>query len=322
MTPNKSSSWLSLVTKITVMMTVILLSAGALVTSTGSGLAVPDWPLSYGQFFPPMIGGILYEHGHRLIAGAVAILAVIQAACIWKFEERTQVKRLALFSVIVVLSQATLGGLTVLLRLPPSVSVSHACLAQIFFSTVCVIALLTSQYWRNFKASKEVASDHVLQWAVLVLPVAFFIQLLMGATMRHTGAGLAIPDFPRSFGQWVPPTFTQPILIHFGHRVGALTMVVLVSLVVMRIYRKHSLKLDLIGAAGLLSAFVAMQIMMGAIIIWLRKPVPLTTAHLVVGASCLATSVVLAVLVKRNAYEFRADSTLRASKINSGVLAP
>lgn len=321
MTPNKSSSWLSLLTKITVGATVVLLSAGALVTSTGSGLAVPDWPLSYGQFFPPMIGGILYEHGHRLIAGAVALLAVVQAILIWKFERRTAVRRLALFSVVVVLSQATLGGLTVLLRLPHSVSVSHACLAQIFFSTVCVIALMMSKHWSFFKSSEDIANDSFLQTAVTILPFAFFIQLLFGATMRHTGAGLAIPDFPRSFGQWVPPTFTQPILIHFCHRVGALTMVVWVAVVVGRIYRRHSLKLDLVGIGGLLSAFVAMQIMMGAVIIWLRKPVPFTTAHLVVGACCLGTSVVLAVLVKRHAVELKPHAEPKAANLNSGVLA-
>jgi len=321
MITNQTNPWLSLLTKVTVAMTVILLSAGALVTSTGSGLAVPDWPLSYGQFFPPMIGGILYEHGHRLIAGAVAMLAVIQAILIWKFESRTTVKKLALFSVVVVLSQATLGGLTVLLRLPHSVSVSHACLAQIFFSTVCVIALMMSKHWRDLKLSRDVASDAFLQAAVFVLPIAFFVQLLFGATMRHTGAGLAIPDFPRSFGYWVPPVFTPSILIHFCHRVGALTMVVLVGVVVTRIYRKHTLKLDLIGFAGLLSAFVALQIMMGAVIIWLRKPVPITSAHLVVGACCLATSVVLAVLVKRHAFELHQSEQLRGDLQKTGVTA-
>ncbi len=315
MVPNKNISWLSHLTKVTVFLTLILLSAGALVTSTGSGLAVPDWPLSYGQFFPPMIGGILYEHGHRLIAGAVAWVTVIQAFLIWKFESRTTVKRLAFFSVAVVLSQAILGGLTVLLRLPPSVSVSHACLAQIFFSTVCVIALMTSQSWSSFTLSKEVKNDSLLQWAVTFLPIAFFVQLLLGATMRHTGAGLAIPDFPRSFGHWVPSSFTQPILIHFCHRIGALTMVVLVTLVVARIYQKHSLKLGLVATGGLLAAFVALQIMMGAMIIWLRKPVPLTTAHLVVGACCLATSVVLAVLVKRQAIEIKDFTTVSESSI-------
>ena len=95
MVPVGNLSWLSHFTKVTVGLTVVLLSAGALVTSTGSGLAVPDWPLSYGQFFPPMIGGILYEHGHRLIAGAVALTAVVQAVLIWKYESRTSVKRLA-----------------------------------------------------------------------------------------------------------------------------------------------------------------------------------------------------------------------------------
>lgn len=306
-------SWLARLTKFTVFMTVVLLSAGALVTSTGSGLAVPDWPLSYGQFFPPMIGGILFEHGHRLIAGAVAILAVIQAILIYKYEERTSVKRLAAFSVAVVLTQASLGGLTVLLRLPPQVSVSHACLAQIFFSTVVIIALMTSKTWAQFKPTESVSGDSFLQLLTTLLPVAFFVQLIFGATMRHTGAGLAIPDFPLSFGHWVPSYFTSAILIHYCHRVGALTMVILVTATVTRIYQKHLFNQTLTIAGGLLTAFVALQIMMGAMIIWLRKPVPLTSAHLVVGACCLATSVVLAVLVKRHAAELNTSQDDRAT---------
>jgi cytochrome c oxidase assembly protein subunit 15 len=305
MVPVGNLSWLSHFTKVTVGLTVVLLSAGALVTSTGSGLAVPDWPLSYGQFFPPMIGGILYEHGHRLIAGAVALTAVVQAVLIWKYESRNSVKRLALFSVLVVLSQALLGGLTVILRLPPQVSVSHACLAQIFFSTVVVIALMMSKTWKDFSASSAVGQDRILQALVTILPLAFFVQLLFGATMRHTGAGLAIPDFPLSFGHWVPETFTSAIFIHYGHRVGAFTMVLLVSLTVFRIYQRHLLNLTLMAVGGLLAAFVALQIMMGAFIIWLRKPVPITSAHLVVGACCLATSVLLAVLVRRHANEIQ-----------------
>jgi heme a synthase len=295
----QSPSWLSGFTKLTVVMTVILLGAGALVTSTGSGLAVPDWPLSYGQFFPPMIGGILYEHGHRLIAGSVAVLAVIQAILLWKFEPRSTVKKLGVFSVVVVLCQATLGGLTVLLRLPHSVSASHACLAQIFFSTMVVIALMMSKFWQKFEPSKALKQDSFLRLLASILPAAFFVQLIFGATMRHTGAGLAIPDFPMSFGQWIPPTLTPAILIHFCHRVGAFTMVLLVTLTVARIYQKHGLQLGLVAVGGLLAALVALQIMMGALIIWLKRPVPLTSAHLVVGACCLATSVVLAVLVRR-----------------------
>jgi cytochrome c oxidase assembly protein subunit 15 len=133
--------------------------------------------------------------------------------------------------------------------------------------------------------------------------VAFFIQLILGATMRHLGAGLAIPDFPLSFGKWVPSYFSTAILIHYSHRVGALTMVVLAALTVIRVYQKHVFNMSLMAMSGLLVAFVALQIMMGAMIIWLKKPVPLTTAHLVVGACCLATSVVIAVWVRRHARE-------------------
>jgi len=117
--------------------TLILIVAGGLVTSTGSGLAVPDWPLSFGTLFPEMTGGVLYEHGHRLIAGTVALLAIALMIWILKKETRRWVKVIAVTAVAAVLCQALLGGLTVLFRLPTPISVSHACLAQLFF---CLIA--------------------------------------------------------------------------------------------------------------------------------------------------------------------------------------
>src|SRR5947199_8457570 len=118
------SPWLRGFTKFVAAATLFLIFAGAMVTSTESGLAVPDWPLSYGRFFPPMVGGILYEHGHRMAAGAVAALTTALALWTWWEEPRRSVRGLAAAALLVIVLQAVLGGVTVLLRLPTAVSVS------------------------------------------------------------------------------------------------------------------------------------------------------------------------------------------------------
>lgn len=290
-------AWISNLTFFTAFLTVILLAAGALVTGTGSGLAVPDWPLSFGQFFPPMVGGVLYEHGHRLIAGAVAAIATIQAVFLFKFDSRAWVRRLAVISVIVVFSQAALGGMTVLLRLPTYVSVAHACLAQVFFSIIVLLAWANSSYWETTPkpfTESENRGIEVHHFA-LGLSLLFAFQLLAGATMRHMGAGLAIPDFPAVFGGVIPPHWTARIGVHYLHRAGAFSLVFFVSWFAIRTMRRSSQRLSLVGLVGFLLSLLSFQFMLGAMVIWLRRPVPVTTLHLVTGALCLASSVVLSV---------------------------
>ncbi len=282
----------------TALATLILLMAGALVTSTGSGLAVPDWPLSYGTLFPEMRGGVIFEHGHRLIAGAVGLLTVSLAFLLWRVEPRAWVRWLGVAAVALVISQALLGGLTVLLRLPVYVSVGHALLAQTFFCTIVCLAMVTAPSWERPQMPLS-SSDNSLPSFALITSVAFFIQLLFGAVMRHSGAGLAIPDFPASFGHAIPPEFTPAIAIHFAHRMGALTVVILSAWLAFRVFSRNGDRLSLVSHAGALIAFVSFQGMLGAMIIWLKRPVPLTTLHLAVGAMCLATSVTFTVRVFR-----------------------
>ena len=132
--------------------TVLLVLAGSLVTSTGSGLAVPDWPTTYGSnmfLFPPSkwVGGILYEHGHRLIASTVGFLTIVLAVWLWLREPRRWVKWLGVGALGAVIAQGVLGGLTVLFFLPAAISTAHAGLAEIFFCLVVSIALFTSPRW-------------------------------------------------------------------------------------------------------------------------------------------------------------------------------
>src|SRR5207245_6456480 len=129
--------------------TFVLLFVGGLVTSTGSALAVPDWPLSFGQVFPPMVGGVLFEHGHRLVAACVGLLTVTLMVLLSQWEPRAWVRWLARGAVLAVLLQGTLGGVTVLFRLPLAVSVTHACLAQAFLCLVMALAVCTAPGWQE-----------------------------------------------------------------------------------------------------------------------------------------------------------------------------
>ena len=113
----------------TAVATLFLIFAGGLVTSTESGLSVPDWPLSYGRLMPPMVGGVFYEHGHRMVATAVGILTILLAVWLSRREPRAWVRRLGYAALAAVVAQGVLGGLTVLFLLPMAVSVAHACLA-------------------------------------------------------------------------------------------------------------------------------------------------------------------------------------------------
>ncbi|MEA2625476.1 MAG: heme a synthase, partial [Candidatus Binatota bacterium] len=203
--------------------TLLLIFAGGLVTSTGSALAVPDWPLSYGQLFPPMVGGVFYEHGHRMIAGTVAVLTVILATWVCLADARAWVRRLALVAVAAILLQAVLGGLTVLFLLPTPISVAHACLGQTFFCVTVLLAMVTGRTWKGIDRSRRPERTTVpsLRSLSAALAVMVYAQLIIGAVMRHTGAGLAIPDFPLAFGRIVPDLSSASVAVHYLHRMGA-----------------------------------------------------------------------------------------------------
>ncbi len=278
----------------------LLLVAGALVTSTESGLAVPDWPLSYGKVMPPMVGGILYEHGHRLIAAGVSTLVGLELGAILFFlEGRKTVKRLAAAAFVAILLQAVLGGLTVLLLLPPAISSAHAALAEIVFALTAAVALMCSKTWRelveeNLRISlKGEEAMRAFRWT-LAATAAIYIQIVLGAVMRHTGAGLAIPDFPTSFGGFFPSAADlalSGVPIHIAHRLGAVVVVLLVFRAAGAL-SKISPSRPLFGiAASFWAGLVTIQVLLGALSVWSRKAPSLTTAHLATGALCWVTGV-------------------------------
>ena len=248
--------------------TFALLFVGGLVTSTGSGLAVPDWPLSYGMVFPPMVGGVLFEHGHRLAASLVGCLTVVLALWTVIGEPRPGVRALGLLALLVVVLQGVLGGVTVLYKLPLAISVTHACLAQAFFCLTVTLALVTGPAWAA--ARPRVASPRLVPLATLTT-VVVFAQLVMGALMRHMGAGLAIPDFPLAFGRLVPPLATPYIAVHFAHRLGALAVTAAVAVTVVAVRRDANAGSWLRRPAYLAAGLVVLQLALGASVIWTRR---------------------------------------------------
>jgi len=287
--------------------TLFLIFAGGMVTSTGSGLAVPDWPLSYGQFFPPMVGGVFYEHGHRMVAGTVALLTLALAIWFWRREPRRWVRRLAGFALLTVVAQAILGGITVLFLLPTAVSTAHAGLANLFFCLTVAIAVVTGPWWAAHEPGPRPAEARDPRPGLTGLAAtatgAIYLQILLGALMRHTGSGLAIPDFPLAFGQLVPPLTDPQVVIHFAHRVGAACVALLIGAVVTRALRHYRGDRDLLVPALLLGALAVMQIVLGAYVIWTFKAVTLTTLHVAGGSALLGTGLwlTLRALRKRRA---------------------
>lgn len=277
--------------------TFLLLIAGALVTSNDAGLSVPDWPLSYGSLTPPMVGGIFYEHGHRIIASFVGLLSIVLAVWLWRADspgpagpvsnKKDWLRWLGVAAFGAVVAQGLLGGLTVLFFLPPAVSSAHATLAQIFFATVVSIALFTSAWWerepvswlRDFRSP----SIHTLALAAVA---AVFLQLILGAAFRHKAFGI-IP-----------------------HLAGAVIVTGMIFWLAGALKRRFPGVPELRVAARCLPILIGLQLLLGAAAWWSRvyaasfpQPIPvmvaLTVAHVVTGALVLVGTVLVTLVCYR-----------------------
>lgn len=266
--------------------TLLLLVAGALVTSNDAGLAVPDWPLSYGTLAPPMVGGILYEHGHRMVAAFVGMLAIVLAVWLWRRDPRRWVRWLGLAALGAVIAQGVLGGLTVIFLLPPAISVAHASLAQLFFCATVSIALFTSRWWHSEWPRIERSPAAPVPILAITAGAAIFVQLVLGAAFRHRGIG---------------------ILPHLAGA-GLVAMLAYHTLSVVR--RSYAKVVGLRRPAAILASLVTLQLVLGAVALWARieartypQPMPLlvgiSVAHVVLGAMTFAAAVVLGICALR-----------------------
>src|SRR5712692_2843451 len=191
--------WLHRFAILTALATLFLICLGALVTSKGVGMSVPDWPTTYGYsmfFFPfsKWVGGIFYEHSHRLVASTVGLLTVALAVCLWLKEPRRWLRWLGIVAVFGVVLQGVLGGLRVA-WMKDELVIFHAALAQLFSALVCAIALFTSRWWAS-APKLPIRHRSGLRYLYQVVTAMVFLQLVLRATMRHQHAGLALSDFP------------------------------------------------------------------------------------------------------------------------------
>jgi heme a synthase len=279
--------------------TFLLILAGGLVTSHDAGLSVPDWPTSYGwsMFTFPVskwVGNIRYEHIHRLMASTVGFLTILLFLALLRWGRSRALKVLGAVALGTVVLQGILGGLTVIYLLPTPISVAHACLAQTFFCVVASIAVVASPLWQA--EDRRVVVDGrrpSLRILCLATFAAVYVQLILGAVMRHTGSGLAIPDVPLAFGRLLPPIGSYHVAIAFAHRVWALVVAGLIFWTWARIVRVHASDAALRRPAWLLVVMVLGQVLLGMATVASRKAPLIATAHVGLGALVLVTAFVL-----------------------------
>jgi len=242
-----------------------------------------------------MEGGVLFEHGHRMVAATIGLMTILMAVWTWRIESRRWVRNLGLVMLAVVIVQGLLGGLTVLMKLPDAVSISHAGLAQIFFSLTVVMAAVTSPRYRS--VTRYPLPVTRLQGLSIAAVAIVYAQIILGAIVRHKGAGLAIADFPMAQGRIIPEFTSSLVAWHFAHRVFALLVAGHVVMCAIRALRSRESWLT--TPAWSLIALIAAQILLGGLTIWSGRAVAWTTAHVAAGALILVTSVVLALRVSR-----------------------
>ncbi len=301
---------------VTTALTFLLLFSGGLVTSKGVGMSVPDWPTTYGynMFLFPIsrwVGGVFYEHTHRLIASGIGLLTVILAVMTFFLEKRRWVRRFALVLMMGVILQGVLGGLRVTLY-KNEIGIFHAIVAQTFFALLLIFSVVTSRAFIEKRWSGDLAAAK-LRWLSLTGVVLIYFQLIVAATMRHAHLGLAIPDFPTAYGSFIPdlsekslaminagrlalgmmPTTVIQIQLQLFHRGGAVLLMGVVLLLMIRakelLSEGHWLHRWLLvwGAALIL------QVALGAWTIWSNKAADIATVHMALGALMLGGSVLL-----------------------------
>jgi cytochrome c oxidase assembly protein subunit 15 len=317
-------SWLHRFALVTSIATLILICSGGMVTSKGVGLAVPDWPTSFGynMFLFPVsqwVGGIFFEHTHRLIASAVGFMTIILAAWIWRADDRRWLRYLGFAALAAVIVQGVLGGLRVTL-LKDEIGIFHACLAQAYLGMLVLITLATSRLWRRISIDHSSASAvRTLSRVVIGTTLVIYFQLGLGATMRHQHRDLAIVDFPAAYGSIIPDTSPAKlaqvnawrearalsdvtpfhIWLQMTHRFVAL---IIAAGVIASLFLSRRTGPD----AGMLSRFadiwfllLACQITLGAWVIWSNKAADIATAHVAVGATMLALGVAFSAVCLR-----------------------
>ena len=338
--------WMHYFALVTAIFTFLLVGLGGLVTSHEAGMSVPDWPNTYGynMFLFPIskwVGGVFYEHTHRLLASVVGLLTVFLAVWFWRREPRPWLRRLGLVAVVLVVVQGVLGGLRVKWNMA-GLGVFHGTVAQVFLVLTFAFVLWTSRWWWQFTRSGQfVEVSRSLRRHVLYATILIFLQLMLGATMRHQHAGLAIHDFPLAYGQVWPdtsdaavarynsqrvevvtenPVTAFQIELQMFHRLGALLIFLAVLAVAWQARRQLGGQ-DILArlAAGWL-ALIFLQIGLGIETLHSNKAADIATLHVMIGALSLVTGALGCVIAFRRAETTPKLASERA--ISGGLNSP
>jgi len=262
-----------------------LILAGALVTSNDAGLSVPDWPTSFGSLYkiPPMVGGVRFEHGHRMLAEFVGLLTIVLAVWTWRADKRRWMRRLSIAALAVVIMQGILGGLTVLYFLPPAISTAHAALGQTFFSITVIIAIFTGRGSMSAPKSVFEPGGHRIARLALISVAALYVQLILGGLFRHGGLS------------WWP---------HVANSIVVIAMLAWTTFLSLSNYQNVD---QIRKPALLILILLVFQVCLGGVAFYTRvvqghesvqPQLPMvisTVAHVGVGALLLATTVILTI---------------------------
>ena len=298
--------------KAVVAATLGLIFLGGMVTSLGGGLSVPDWPTTFGYNlfafpFSRWVGPVFWEHVHRLAASAVGLLTMALALWVWRRERRAWVRRLAAGAALLVVAQGVMGGLRVT-EVSTALAILHGCVAQAFLCVVTLLALALSPGWRLPVRERPAIVRASAGWAWAFAGV-IFVQLILGAVMRHLQAGLAIPTFPLTPEGTVFPTRHDAwVDIAMTHRLGAVVVAMVGAGAIgamLRLVRGGVFPPRAGHYAVALGALLAIQLLLGASVIWLLRPPVITSMHVLNGAALLMSAFAWAVQVSLGAPEGR-----------------
>lgn len=283
--------------------TIFLLYAGGFTTSINAGMAFLDWPLSNGSVNPEgwtTEADKMAEHSHRLLGATVGLLTLAVAVWVFVTEKRAWLRRLALIAFGLVVFQGLLGGMRVKLDqlntgwdhnlVARSFAVAHACTAQIFVCVLIAIAAASTRRWIERTGGLQRAPSATLRRAGIAACAAIFVQLVLGAVMRHSHAALAIPTFPLTVeGGLVPEHWNFAVAIHFAHRAWAVVVVGALAWFTGRLWAARHLG-RVLGAGALALVFLlGVQVYLGALVVWTMRNPHAATLHMLTGAFLLAT---------------------------------
>jgi heme a synthase len=286
----------------------LLLIAGGLVTSNNAGLSVPDWPTTQGSMWriPPMVGGVKFEHGHRMIAEGVGLLTIIAAIWTWMVDNRRWMRVLTIGAVLGVIFQGVLGGLTVLNLLPPAISTAHAAVGQTMFCVLAAIAVFTSKSWLEEPTERISREDTPPLIRHSWMLIGFlYLQLILGAAFRHVWTKLG----PTGSGHWPEHKIIHAFL--YPHILNAFIVAGLILYLGMRTLTRHRNITHLRTAGHALLMLLVLQLLLGfsAYVTRVVKGVnevqptfalvATTVAHIGVGALILAFAVIFTIQAHR-----------------------